>query len=188
MNVRRRMALLATTAVLGGAVAATAPAHAVGSPTTDRTVAVRQNSAAYADQATARQNQLIAEQFTRRPDGTRVSPQEIVYDGGNVVYNVGPTDSTDCASGYACLWQYEDYTGRMLKFKETGKNQNLSNWGFVNKTSSWRNRRSHRAWLYDYADGRGWNLCMDHGSVSSSMGSRDNDAESIYLSGTSSSC
>jgi hypothetical protein len=53
----------------------------------------------------------------------------------------------DCPSGvftpeYVCLYDGENWEGRRLKFKEPGKWQSLTTWGFERDASSWANTRS----------------------------------------------
>lgn len=72
--------------------------------------------------------------------GTAVS-----FDGGNVVINLTPQAFADCPAGWLCLWHDKDYSGRMLEFKSVGYWQNLTNYGFNDQMSSWRNRTSHDA-------------------------------------------
>nr|WP_269329502.1 peptidase inhibitor family I36 protein [Kineosporia babensis] len=50
----------------------------------------------------------------------------------------------DCASGWLCLFEHANGEGRRLIFRDETW-QNLSNYGFVNMVSSYRNRQSDGA-------------------------------------------
>lgn len=82
---------------------------------------------------------------------------------------------SDCPDGWACLYDYTGWRGRMLKFQSVGYWQDLANWGFRNKTSSWRNRRNHSTYL----DRRGcgdYQYRMHRRSASRSLNSTNNNA------------
>jgi hypothetical protein len=47
---------------------------------------------------------------------------------------------TDCPSGWGCVWQHPNYTGRRLQWSASGT-YDLDKWNFRDKTSSVANRR-----------------------------------------------
>src|SRR5690242_1215118 len=43
----------------------------------------------------------------------------------------------DCPSGWFCLWEHINFAGRKLQFRSQGYCQNLTDWGFNDKASSY---------------------------------------------------
>lgn len=113
------------------------------------------------------------------PDGAQVVDSDTVeFEDGAVVLELGDLGYSDCPSGWLCLWEDEDYGGRMLQFQSTGYWQNLTDYGFNDEMSSWRNRRANDSkWAWNTGGG-GTVRCMDSGSSSSYVGSGDNDEAS----------
>ncbi len=104
--------------------------------------------------------------------------------------NEGPTGPTtiaaDCA-GRSDLWlrlyEYPGFGGRVLQFNDVGYWQNLANYGFSRVTSSWVNSTYCTAYIADGTSGGGARLTLGSGSSQGSMGSWDNRAVSLYISG-----
>ncbi len=117
-------------------------------------------------------------------NGTAVS-----FDGGSVILNLTPQAYTDCPAGWLCLWHDEGYLGRMLEFQSVGYWQNLTDYGFNDQMSSWRNRTSHDAeWSYDI-NGGGTTRCMASGASAKYVGDGDNDqASAIKIFNTNGLC
>ncbi|MFD8286723.1 peptidase inhibitor family I36 protein [Streptomyces lavendulae] len=58
----------------------------------------------------------------------------------------------DCASGWVCLWEHSNYTGRRLQWS-AGGTKNLSNWNFRDQASSiCVNRPQFGGTLVDFRD------------------------------------
>ena len=55
--------------------------------------------------------------------------------------------SRPCPAGWLCLWQDENYQGRMLQFRDVGYDQDLAQWNFRQKTSSVWNRTARTVHL-----------------------------------------
>jgi hypothetical protein len=64
------------------------------------------------------------------------------------------SDVHGCPSGafisdYYCFYNYRNFGGRMLQFKDCGGFQYLSRYDFQNKTASWVNTTNNRIYVYD---------------------------------------
>jgi hypothetical protein len=117
---------------------------------------------------------------TTNTHGGVVRGNWIIWNGGAVQLSLTPMAFSDCPSGWLCLWQDSNYSGRMLKFHDAGYWQNLTNYGFNDEMSSWRNRRGLDAkWSYDI-NGGGTRRCMDAGASASSVNGND-EASSIKI-------
>ena len=96
--------------------------------------------------------------------------------------DVGAAAVPACARGWLCLYQFEDGEGRRLIFQDE-EWQNLEDYGFDNRTSSWRNNQgdSDTGRLAQYEDGSysGWNIKLDAKGYASQLGDRDNKASSV---------
>lgn len=125
------------------------------------------------------------------PEGaTVVDGDTLSFDGGSTLLQVGPTAFSDCPDTWVCLWQDQNYAGRMLQFHDVTTNwQNLTDYGFNDQMSSWRNRKNKDAkWAWDVGGG-GVQRCMNANSSSSYVGSGDNDeASSIRIFGSNTIC
>ncbi|AQU66913.1 peptidase inhibitor family I36 protein [Streptomyces niveus] len=86
-----------------------------------------------------------------------------------------------CANGWVCLYQYTDGGGRRLIFSDEYWD-NLGNYGFDNKTSSWRNNqnRGDSASLAQFNDGGGTRVSLTAPAYASSLGAFDNKASSVH--------
>lgn len=121
------------------------------------------------------------------PDGlpkgaVAVDNDTVSFDGGNVILELAGTLSySDCPSGWLCLWEDRDYSGRMLKFQSTMYWQNLTDYGFNDEMSSWRNRRGYDSKWAWHTNGGGTRRCMDSYSSSNYVGSGDNDEASSIV-------
>ena len=61
----------------------------------------------------------------------------------------GP-DWHGCPNGYTCLYDDFGYKGRRIEFKDCGAPyENLTNWGFPKRASSWVNRTKHYVTVED---------------------------------------
>jgi len=128
--------------------------------------------------------------------GVRVMPggavvgDRIVYEGGSVVVVPAAGDSFDsCLSGWVCLFASTNWQGDMVQLSSCCAWNNLSDYGFNNTASSWRNRLSVDAQLAKDASGGGARLCLNNGSYASSMPSGwDSAASSIRVRDASTYC
>ncbi|MFD9902730.1 peptidase inhibitor family I36 protein [Streptomyces sp. NPDC059063] len=64
----------------------------------------------------------------------------------------GSAASPNCPSGWLCLYDGENWTGRRLQFRDEYW-QPLSAWAFDRKTSSWHNNQGKDDWGHLAADG-----------------------------------
>lgn len=72
--------------------------------------------------------------------GVAINASQIAYDGGATILTLPTTGFTtqaasDCASGYLCLWQAENYGGRRLQFSSTGCHA-MGDYGFNDEMTS----------------------------------------------------
>jgi hypothetical protein len=127
----------------------------------------------------------------RRDPAAEIVGDTIQWPGQEAVLTfVTPMALADCASGGTCLWENTSYTGAMLRFTATGTAIDLANYGWVNRASSWANKRAADAQLG--TPGPNWStatkLCLQANSQAASMGAWDNAADMIRLSTSASTC
>lgn len=88
-----------------------------------------------------------------------------------------------CARDWLCLYQYKKGEGKRLIFKDEHW-QNLDDYGFDNKTSSWRNRQGDgdtgRLAQHENGSTSGWNIKLSAKGYVSDLGSKDNQASSVH--------
>lgn len=85
-----------------------------------------------------------------------------------------------CASGWLCLYADNSGGGKRLIFQD-GSWQDLGDYSFNDRTSSWRNNQ-YAADDGDLAEdngGGGWTLELDVKGYASSMGSKNDEASSV---------
>ncbi|MER5212300.1 peptidase inhibitor family I36 protein [Streptomyces sp. NPDC002838] len=93
---------------------------------------------------------------------------------------VGAAAVPACARGWVCLYEHNDGGGKRLIFQD-GDWQNLDDYSFDNKTSSWRNNQyaADDGDLAEDEDGGGWTLELDVRGYASSMGGKNDEASSV---------
>jgi hypothetical protein len=95
---------------------------------------------------------------------------------------VGAAAVPACARDWLCLYEKKGGEGRRLIFKNE-RWQNLDDYGFDNKTSSWRNRQGVVDWgrlaKNKNGDTSGWNIKLSANGYASQLGSKDNQASSV---------
>jgi hypothetical protein len=138
------------------------------------------------------------------PGGVRVGNQ-VFYNNGRVVLRfdlakvaklqgkAAPETTLDlvCDEDWFCLFEHINYAGRKLQFQDCCYFQYLSNWGFQNKASSWRNR-------LDVNDVRLWDMapspdkvlwCSDTHNYDDNVGTAANDkADKLYIQSSDNYC
>jgi hypothetical protein len=96
---------------------------------------------------------------------------------------VGAAAVPACARDWLCLYQYKNGEGKRLIFQDE-EWQNLDDYGFDNKPSSWRNNQgdTDKGGLARYADGStsGWNIKLDANGYVGDLGTKDNQASSVH--------
>ncbi|WP_037671550.1 peptidase inhibitor family I36 protein [Streptomyces griseus] len=84
-----------------------------------------------------------------------------------------------CADGWTCLYEHSNGGGRRLIFRDYYW-QDLNQYDFNDKTSSWRNRQSNSyAWLAEHEGGRGGQISISPNSYSSNLGAYNDWASSV---------
>lgn len=97
----------------------------------------------------------------------------------NNAASVESASYSGCPARYMCLYQHSKYRGRRLQFRDPGDHY-LSDYGFNDRTSSWRNRRRLAGRLYQHSDRGGASVCTQRYSASSHMGSFNDKASLLY--------
>jgi Peptidase inhibitor family I36 len=139
------------------------------------------------------------------PGGVRVG-NEVFYNNGRVVLRfdlarvaklqgkAAPAEdpiSYICSEGWYCLFEHSNFAGRRLQFQDCCYFQYLSNYGFQNKVSSWRNTLNNndvRVWdMAPSPDKVLW--CSDTNSYNSNVGTAANDkADKLYIQSSDGYC
>jgi hypothetical protein len=85
----------------------------------------------------------------------QTGPGTVTFSNGVVLtIPAAGTAAGQCDSGSYCFFQYTNYGGRKLTFKDCGANglwQYLTDYGFGNKTSSWQNYSTNTVLVYNQA-------------------------------------
>lgn len=90
-----------------------------------------------------------------------------------------------CPKDWVCLYNYKNFNvghedeGRELKF-QAHKWQDLENWGFRNRTSSWKNCRGDAHSLKDVGANPDKKFKMPANSSGKEMGAFDNKADKVH--------
>lgn len=88
-----------------------------------------------------------------------------------------------CPKDWVCLYEDINGGGRRLQFSDEYWD-NLYDYGFSNKTSSWYNHQdgwgNDRAWLANGRDGDGTQIHLDEAGYVSNLGSFNDKASSVY--------
>jgi hypothetical protein len=93
---------------------------------------------------------------------------------------IGAAAIPDCAYGWVCLYQYKNGGGKRLIFSD-GYWHDLYNYGFNDKTSSWRNNKywGDNAYLSQHTGGGGATRWLDSDSYVSDLGWFDNRVSAV---------
>lgn len=97
-----------------------------------------------------------------------------------------------CSAGYTCLYAADRYGGRRLQWRDRNQVIRLSQYGFNDQMTSWRNRNSVDARWY-YNENRffpyGTSRCMNANTNNSNVGPTDNDkASALRIYGSATAC
>lgn len=88
-----------------------------------------------------------------------------------------------CATGAYCFFQYKNYGGRKLTFRDCGKTglwQFLTDYGFGDSSSSWQNFTKHTVLVFDQATQPPTHLWTENPDAESvDVGSADNKADAF---------
>jgi len=101
---------------------------------------------------------------------------------------VTPASFNECPDGWVCLWEDKEYSGRMLEFQSRGFWQNLTDYGFNDKTTAWRNRTNDDAKLAQDINGGGGQICLQPNSSNSLLTGFNDLASSIIIFKTATVC
>jgi hypothetical protein len=141
----------------------------------------RVTSAAKASPATRQtraQHNLKAEieaQLRYNPSGKLISSDEISYDHGRVVIILVST--TNCNSGYACVWEDANYGGPMASFNGP-HDVNINLRGYLPEQDSLKNNYPHGAIL---SNGTGGTVCYPNGAHAPNISAPYRTYKYLYL-------
>ena len=121
--------------------------------------------------------------------GAHSQAGELIYSPTASVLYYGSSSSlarvsgfNSCPNGWFCMWRNSGYSGRMIQLSSTGFWQNLSAYGFNDRASSLRNRKSNKATkVAKNNNGGGGQLCYRAGSAASALGSWNDKISSIKI-------
>lgn len=144
--------------------------------------------AAPAQAATSGPQADVQQQVNRitagHPGARQTGPGTVTFSDG-VVLTIPAAGAAAgvCTSGSYCFFQYTNYGGRKLTFKDCGANglwQYLTDYGFGNSTSSWQNYSKNTVLVYDQGTTPPTTLWTENpGGESTSTGNADNKADAF---------
>lgn len=130
----------------------------------------------------------------RSPGGRQISANQIAWENGTVVLTfprpgeraargadepVTAKGTANCPYTWTCLYEKESWEGRRLMFTECGYIQDLGDYDFNDKATSWHNNQTKgiRTTVYDW-DGNNWDELWTESrapSLSSHVSRADDD-------------
>ncbi|QFU88304.1 hypothetical protein [Amycolatopsis sp. YIM 10] len=135
----------------------------------------------------------IATVLEKTAGGVQISPNQVAWRDGKVILTIPlPGEPTarvagepvvslatkNCAYTWTCLYEHRDYGGRRLSFQECGGIQDLSDYDFSDKTTSYHNNQTSgtKTRVYNWT-GSWTQLWTTSGAESASahVGSEKND-------------
>ena len=96
--------------------------------------------------------------------------------------DVQPATSSQCASGYFCVWSQAQYTGAIQRFKTQSQYQSI----YLPSVGSFYNNRSKRVYLYTNGSGTP-SACYGPNTKRATVSGSLTGADGTYLS-TATSC
>jgi hypothetical protein len=135
-----------------------------------------------AEQAPPEIQRLKAYQDTR----DAAADTDVTFYGDGAV-GLAAAAADDCSADYVCLYSLTDYGGGLRQFS-ANRWQNLGDFGFNDTTASVKNRRDWDALLAEDSNGNGAWRCFDSHSATSTLGSFNNRASSVFVSALDSRC
>ncbi|MDR6596376.1 hypothetical protein ACFFSW_27015 [Saccharothrix longispora] len=140
-----------------------------------------------------RLREAVDAQLRLTPGGTRTAADEVSWHGGKVVMTWRPPADggvvplVTCRSEGWCFHEHSDFnegssSGRTLWFQDCNW-QDLADWGFSDKTSSWQNRSGNTIKVINHASGKtghgsdGTLFRMSPKSSARSIGSNNDKAD-----------
>jgi hypothetical protein len=130
-------------------------------------VAVAAEGPAASSSATAQVTQVST---TVSPEGSLTT----YSDGTRVFTPASPDVISECPEQYFCLWENINFSGRMVQFHTSGRWENLSQFNFVDKASSFYNHRNNSSYISSQPNDAGPERCFAPGG-SGNFGSEWND-------------
>lgn len=134
----------------------------------------------------------ILDEARSDPEAEIVGDSVVWEDGAVELDFVSPMSLASCLSGRTCLWENASYGGAMLSFTATLTVIDLAAYGWVNRASSWANKRAADAQLGTPGPASNWaaasKLCLQANSQAASMGGWDNAADLVRLATSSATC
>lgn len=161
-----------TASLLLGAATANATPAAPASP-------AAANDPAVVAQHITTENQTLVPSLLAR-GGKVTADKRFVVMPDHTQVSLAPMQLSDCPTGWVCLFESANWTGRLLKWSDPGTRADLSSYGFNDQMTSWANKGPYdAAWFYN-AGFSGTGRCMQPNSTSSYVGATDNDKASSF--------
>lgn len=88
--------------------------------------------------------------------------------------------SSDCPSGYMCVWSSSAYSGTLKKFSASSTYLSIG----LASVGSYYNHRSKRSYLHESVTGSARSKCVNPGVKSASASGWQTGAKAVYLSTT----
>ncbi|OLF16397.1 hypothetical protein BU204_16190 [Actinophytocola xanthii] len=124
------------------------------------------------------------------PGGRQTASNEISYGGGQFVVSYAQPGekqvrAADCPSGWFCFYDRTNYGYPRGRLSDVGV-QNLSTWGWENRTESVHNNTSTYVEFLD--NNEGFLFCMESRAVSSDVNPWRNQADMVNRGGQHAFC
>ncbi|OEJ24875.1 hypothetical protein BGM19_26130 [Streptomyces agglomeratus] len=196
MRTRTKLAVTAT----AGAMAVLGLAGPTSASTTlEAKIASEVKQAGLSRSEAAGLQKQIDQQLATTPGGEQTGVNEISWRGGKAVMTfplpgekraravnepLGALGTPNCNYAWTCLYEHANFDGRRLTWSDCNF-ENLANWGFNDKTTSWHNNqtRGTQTHVYNWT-GSSWALLWTSTAPSSSsnVGSANNDkADGLWV-------
>ncbi len=141
----------------------------------------------------------IDKQLATTPGGRQIGVNQVAWRGGKAVMTfplpgekrartvnepVGTLGTPNCSYAWTCLYEHRNFEGRRLTWSDCNF-ENLANWGFNDKTTSWHNNqtRGTQTHVYNWS-GSSWVRLWTSTAPSSSsyVGNANNDkADGLWV-------
>ncbi|MGW0560788.1 peptidase inhibitor family I36 protein [Streptomyces sp. NPDC003016] len=196
MRIRSKLAVTAT----AGAMAVLGLAGPTSASTTlESKIASEVKQAGLSKSEAAGLQKQIDKQLATTPGGKQIGVNQIAWRGGKAVMTfplpgerqaravnepVGTLGTPNCSYAWTCLYEHQNFDGRRLTWSDCNF-ENLANWSFNDKTTSWHNNqtRGTQTHVYNWS-GSSWVLLWTSTAPSSSsyVGSANNDkADGLWV-------
>ncbi|WP_371575374.1 hypothetical protein [Streptomyces sp. NBC_01314] len=164
-----------------------------------RTITTQAQQAGLSKSEVADLQRQIDKQMAVTPGGEQIGVNQVAWRDGKAVMTFplpgekkaravneprGTLGTPNCSYLWTCLYEHSNFDGRRLTWSDCNF-ENLSNWGFIDQTTSWHNNQSRGTQTHVYNwTGSSWALLWTSTAPSSSsnVGSANNDkADGLWV-------